>query len=458
MQIPRLVIGGVSSGVGKTTITAGLIAALKSRNLAVQPFKCGPDYIDPGYLTLAAGLPCHNLDSWMLTPEAMVELFLHSSRQRDIAIVEGVMGLYDGRDGPQGLGSTAEISKWLKAPVILLIDAGKMSQSAAALVLGYRQLDPTVNIVGVIANKVGSPNHLRLVTEAVEKRAGLPLLGYLPQKTGLTLSERHLGLVPSAEKPKLDDYLARLGQQVKETVDIGRLLELAGAAVPLKLTGRERLFPQDKPARRTSIAVARDEAFNFYYQHNLDLLSAWGAELKYFSPLRDSSLPSGVNGAYIGGGFPEVFAGELSANAALKTDLASFANDGRPIYAECGGLMYLSQGITDFDEHRFPMVGLIPGWSKMQKKRQRLGYTTAEATQDSIITTRGQKLRGHAFHWSNLPEPATGQAAYRILEPAGQLEGFVAGPKANILASYLHLHFGSDPALARRFIESCGSD
>jgi cobyrinic acid a,c-diamide synthase len=455
MQIPRLVLGGVSSGVGKTTITAGLVAALKGRNLSVQPFKCGPDYIDPGFLALAAGLPCHNLDSWMLTPEAMVELFLHSSRQRDIAIVEGVMGLYDGRDGPQGVGSTAEIAKWLRAPVVLLIDAGKMSQSAAALVLGYRQLDPTVNIVGVIANKVGSPNHLRLITEAVEKRADLPLLGYLPNKTNLVLPERHLGLVPSAERPEPDDFLAQLVRQIEETVDIDRLLELARASVPLKLPGASRLFPKGKPARRTKIAVARDEAFNFYYQHNLDLLAAWGAELKFFSPLRDSSLPAGVKGAYIGGGFPEIFAAELAVNTALKDNLARLANDGRPIYAECGGLMYLSQGIIDFEERRFPMVGLVPGWSKMQKKRQRLGYTTAEAVQDSIIATSGQKLRGHVFHWSNLPEPATGQAAYRILEPAAQLEGFIAGPKANVLASYLHLHFGSEPSLARRFIESC---
>lgn len=458
MQIPRLVIGGVSSGVGKTTVTTGIITALRGRHLAVQPFKCGPDYIDPGFLALAAGLPCHNLDSWMLTPEAMVELFLHSNRQRDIAIVEGVMGLYDGRDGPQGMGSTAEIAKWLKAPVILLIDAGKLSQSAAALVLGYRQLDPTVNIVGVIANKVGSPNHLRLITEAVEKKAGLPLLGYLPQKAGLNLPERHLGLVPSAEKPELDDFLARLVQQIEETIDVSRLLELARTAEPLKLTGGERLFPQEKPTRRTSIAIARDEAFNFYYQHNLDLLAAWGAELKFFSPLRDSSLPSGVQGAYIGGGFPEVFAAELSANTALKADLARLANDGRPIYAECGGLMYLSQGIIDFDEQRFPMVGLVPGWSKMQKKRQRLGYTTAEAVQDSVIAARGQKLLGHAFHWSNLPEPTAEQAAYSILEPSKQLEGFITGPRANILASYLHLHFGSEPALAQRFIESCNSD
>jgi cobyrinic acid a,c-diamide synthase len=442
MQIPRLVLGGVSSGVGKTTITAGLVAALRGRNLSVQPFKCGPDYIDPGFLAQAAGLPCYNLDSWMLTPEAMVELFLH----------------YDGRDGPQGLGSTAEIAKWLQSPVILLINAGKMSQSAAALVLGYRQLDPTVNIVGVIANKVGSPNHLKSVTEAVEKRAGLPLLGYLPNKANLVLPERHLGLVPSVERPQPDDFLAQLVQQIEETVDIGRLLELARAAVPLEMSGGSRLFPQKKRARRTSIAVARDEAFNFYYQHNLDLLAAWGAELKFFSPLRDSSLPGGVKGVYIGGGFPEVFAAELAANTALKDDLASLANDGRPLYAECGGLMYLSQGIIDFDERRFPMVGLAPGWSKMQKKRQRLGYTTAEAVKDSVIATRGQKLRGHAFHWSNLPEPTAEQAAYRILEPAAQLEGFIAGPKANILASYLHLHFGSEPALARRFIESCSSD
>ncbi len=454
MNIPRLVIGGTSSGVGKTTITAGLIAALRERGLRVQPFKCGPDYIDPGYHSLAAGFPCRNLDSWMLSQESLIELFARATREANIAVVEGVMGLYDGRNGLEEAGSTAEIARWLRAPVILVMDVAKMSGSAAAIALGYRQLNPEVNLAGVILNNVGSPSHLRWVTEAVEKKAGVPVLGYLPKKAEMHLPERHLGLVPTAESGELSQYMERIREQVESTVDVAAILRLAGTAEPLPQVTEGKLFPRKKKSARVNIAVARDEAFSFYYQDNLDLLAAWGAELRFVSPLHDTNLPSDTRGVYIGGGFPEMYASELEANTKFKGSLVEAAEAGMPIYAECGGLMYLSQGIIDFEGSKHAMVGLIPGWSVMQKRRARMGYAIAEALKDSILAERGERLRGHLFHWSKLPDP-TNRAAYRILEPEEQLEGFVLGPESNILGSYLHLHFGSETSLAKRFVKAC---
>lgn len=454
MNIPRLVIGGTNSGVGKTTITTGLIAALRERGLRVQPFKCGPDYIDPGYLSLAAGSPCHNLDSWMLPRESLVELFTHAARKADIAVVEGVMGLYDGRNGLESAGSTAEIARWLRAPVILIIDVAKMSGSAAAVALGYRQLDPEVNLAGVILNNVGSPSHLHWVTEAVQRKAGVPIFGSLPRKVEICLPERHLGLVPTAESRELSEYVERTREQVESMVDIAAILRLADMTEPLPQVTEGNLFSWKKKLARVNIAVARDEAFTFYYQDNLDLLVARGAGLRFVSPLHDSGLPADVQGVYIGGGFPEMCAGELEANTKFKGALVEAAEAGIPIYAECGGLMYISQGIIDFEGGKHAMVGLVPGWAVMQKQRVRMGYAVAEALQDSILTRRGERLRGHLFHWSRLPEP-TERAAYRIIEPEEQLEGFVLGPESNILGSYLHLHFGSETWLAKRFVEAC---
>ena len=454
MNIPRLVIGGTSSGVGKTTITAGLIAALAKRGLRVQPFKCGPDYIDPGYLTMAAGLACRNLDSWMLSPQSLIELFTHAAREADIAVVEGVMGLYDGRNGLEGAGSTAEIAKWLRAPVILVTDVAKISDSAAAIALGYRQLDPEVNLSGLILNNVGSPSHLRWVTEAVEKKAGVPVLGYLPKQAEICLPERHLGLVPISESGGLAEYLDMMREQVESTVDVAAIIRLAGMTEPLPQVMESELLPRKAEPVRASIAVAWDEAFSFYYQDNLDLLTSWGARLRFVSPLRDASLPPDVGGICLGGGFPEMYAGELESNAAFKGALFKAAEAGMPIYAECGGLMYMSQGIVDFEGNKHAMVGLVPGWAMMQKRRTRMGYAVAEVLQDNILARSGEILRGHLFHWSKLPEP-TERAAYRILEPEGHLEGFVLGPQSNILCSYLHLHFGSKASLAKRFVESC---
>lgn len=454
MTIPRLVIAGTSSGVGKTTVTAGVIAALRGQGLRVQPFKCGPDYIDPGYLSLAAGLPCRNLDTWMLSHESMIELFTHAARGADIAVVEGVMGLYDGRSGLESAGSTAEVARWLRASVILIIDVAKMSGSAAAIALGYRRLDPEVNLAGVILNNIASPSHLRWVTEAVEKRAGVPVYGYLPKNAEISIPERHLGLVPIAESGEFSQFAERLREQIQSTVDVAAILRLAGTTEPLPQVTGGKLFPQKRESVRANIAVAHDEAFSFYYQDNLDLLAAWGAELRLVSPLHDSDLPSDTQGVYIGGGFPEMHASELAANTGCKRALVEAAAAGIPVYAECGGLMYVSQGIIDFEGNKHTMVGLVPGWAEMQKKRVRMGYAVAETLKDSILARKGERLRGHLFHWSSLTQP-TESAAYRILEPAEQLEGFILGPESNILASYLHLHFGSGDSLAKRFIESC---
>jgi len=454
VNIPRLVIAGTSSGVGKTTIAVGLIAALKERGLRIQPFKCGPDYIDPSYLALAAGQPCHNLDSWILPAESIIELFVHASKGSNMSVMEGVMGLYDGRMGLEGNGSTAEIARILQIPVVLIVDVTKMSESAAALVLGYSQLDPKVNIVGVILNNVGGPSHLCSTAEAIEKKTNMPVLGYLPKTATVSFSERHLGLVPATEKTELAGHIGALREQIQATVDISRIIQLASTALAIPPLSEKRLFPDKRKPACTRIAVAQDEAFNFYYQYNLDLLAAWGAELAYFSPMYDSALPAGTQGVYLGGGFPEIHAAQLEANTKMKEALRTAANEGMPIYGECGGLMYLSQGIIDFESNKYKMIGLLPGWAAMQNRRVRIGYAEAETLRDSILAKQGTKLRGHLFHWSRMPYP-TARAAYKILDTEEQLEGFISGPRANILGAYFHLHFGTAPSLARQFVASC---
>lgn len=452
LNIPRILIAGATSGVGKTTITAGIISALKARGMKVQPFKCGPDYIDPGYLTLASGRACRNLDSWLIPPDNLRGLFAHAIREADIAVVEGVMGLYDGRYGMEANGSSAEIARLLDIPVILVLDVSRTSGSAAAMALGYRALDTRINIAGVILNHVGSPNHLRWTKEAVEKKAGMPVMGYLPKQNSLHLPERHLGLVPAPEMES--SCLEEIRCQIEKTVDIQAITGLANQAKPLPDI-KSNLFPLKKISKKVRIAVALDEAFNFYYEDNLELLSAWGSQLEVISPLRDVGLPNGTQGIYFGGGFPEVFAGKLAANVEFKNSLIKASRDGVPFYAECGGLMYLSQGIVDFEGNRHEMTALLPGWAVMQKQRKRMGYAAVRALKDSIIARKGDQLRGHFFHWSEMSVPEE-SAAYQVVEPEGGLEGFVTGPGNNILASYLHLHFGGNISLSRRFIERCG--
>ncbi|XUX01185.1 MAG: cobyrinate a,c-diamide synthase [Dehalogenimonas sp.] len=454
MKIPRFVIAGTSSGVGKTTIATGITYALHRRGLRVQPFKCGPDYIDPGYLSLASSGHCHNLDSWMLPEGNLKELFSYFNRSKDIAVVEGVMGLYDGHRKPEGGGSTAKIAKIIDAPVILVLNIAKMSESAAAMALGYCTYDPDVKVSGIILNQVGSQSHLRSAKSAIEERCGVPVIGYLPRTANLTLPERHLGLVPVAERGGGKSFLDELGDLIEEHIDLDQLLDLARKAPEFMLKQNAVLFPEHHIPARCRIAVARDEAFNFYYEANIEMLRAWGAEIVNFSPVSDNILPSGTNGVYIGGGFPEVFLRELESNVLMKQSIRDAVATGLPVYAECGGLMYLSQGIADFHGNRYEMVGLLPGYCEMQNKLQRLGYTKATALKSTPIASKDQPIRGHLFHWSKLDEPDQTVAAYQVSDPKEQLEGFVLGPENNLLASYLHLHFGSDPRLAQKFVES----
>jgi cobyrinic acid a,c-diamide synthase len=457
LNIPRFVIAGTSSGVGKTTIATGITYALHRRGLKVQPFKCGPDYIDPGYLSLAAGGHCHNLDSWMLPEANLKELFSYFNRDKDLALVEGVMGLYDGHRKPEGGGSTAKIANIIDAPVFLVLNIAKMSESAAAMALGYCTYDPEVKVSGIILNQVGSPTHLRSAKNAIEERCGIPVIGYMPKAAKLTMPERHLGLVPVAERGDEKSFLDELGDLIEEHIDLELLLDLARKAPDFLPSGKPVLFPETPLPQRCRIAVARDEAFNFYYEANIELLKVWGAEIVNFSPVADQCLPAGTNGVYIGGGFPEVFLRELEANLSMKQSIKDVVAGGLPVYAECGGLMYLSQGIADFKGNRYEMVGLLPGYCEMQNKLQRLGYSTARALKFTPIAEQGQLIRGHLFHWSRLDAPDDSTAAYRIIDPKDQLEGFILGLKGNLLASYLHLHFGSDPGLAKRFIESAAA-
>ncbi len=450
IEAPRLVLAGINSGCGKTTLAAGVLAALRRRGLKAQGFKVGPDYIDPGFHTLAAGRASRNLDSWMVSPEALRELFQHGSATADINIIEGVMGLFDGHSGSDDSGSTAEVARVLQAPVVLVLDISKTSRTAAAMVLGCRHFDPGLDIRGVILNRAGSARHWQWVKEAIEQKTDLPVLGHLPRDAGLQLPERHLGLVPANEHDKLEDFIEKLAPQIEVSVDIEALLKIAGRAPPLT-EKTNRLFPEvpvePKIAR---IAIARDEAFSFYYQDNLDLLEAHGAELIPFSPLRDTVLPPGTRGLYLGGGFPEVFAARLAKNQSMLKAVKLAGLSGMPVYAECGGLMYLAEGVADRDGARHPMVGLVPGWSSMKEMRLKLAYVEIAAHGQNPLLNQGTTIRGHEFHYSQLPPPLAEAAAWQVRNPEPRLEGFHL---KNILASYIHLHFATHPCLAPAFVK-----
>lgn len=452
MQVPRCVIAGVSSGVGKTTMTCGLLAALRRRGLRVQPFKAGPDYIDPGYHTLAAGSPSRNLDTWMVPRPALLECFARAAAAADLVLVEGVMGVYDGVGGRDEAGSTAELAKLLSAPVVLVADGQSSPRSVAATVLGFQRFDPDLALAGVLITGLEDAGHRETVAAAVRSATGLPVLGGLPLRDELRLPERHLGLIPTAESPGLEAFLEQLAVQTERSLDLDAVIGLARTAPPLDLPAAGVVFPTH-PIADVVLAVALDEAFSFYYHDNLDLLAAWGARLVPFSPLRDRALPAGVSGLYLGGAFPEVYVKGLAGNVELLEAVRRAAAAGMPIYAECGGMMYLSEGIEDLDEMAFPMVGVVPGLSEMHQKRLSIGYGTVQARRGTLLAPAGAVIRAHEFHWSVLTlPPQAGTAAYAVAEQPGRLEGFAQG---NILASYFHLHFSSHPSLARNFVVAC---
>ncbi len=440
--------------MGKTTVATGVMAALTRRGLKVQPFKAGPDYIDPSYHTWASGRASRNLDTWLIPHQAVAEIFHRATSGTDIAVLEGVMGLYDGHSSLSEAGSTAELSKLLGAPVVLVVDAHGAARSLGAMVKGYADFDPTLHLCGVVLNGTGSPGHLKLCEEAIEFATGIPVLGGLSRHDDLRLPERHLGLIPMVEGPAGREYLERLVARVEESIDLVRLVELAGLAKPPP-TPTPTLIPKSPITQRARLAVAQDRAFSFYYADSLDLLRAWGAEILTFSPLQDTSLPPNIGGLYIGGGFPELYARELSENKGMIQAIREAAQAGVTVYGECGGLMYLGQDIRDFEGRESPMVGLVPARSALQTaggKRLTLGYRTAKALKNGPLLRREEEVRGHEFHWSVLEEEPSGHAAYRITNQGGRREGFQRG---NVLASYIHIHLASRRDIAPRFVEAC---
>lgn len=455
VRIPRVLIAGVHSGVGKTTVTMGILLALRAAGKNPQPFKVGPDYIDPGFLSFAAGRTCRNLDSWLIPGPRLLDSFRRACAGAGVAVVEGVMGLYDGL-GPTGeKGSTAEMAKLLDCPVVLVLDASALSRSAAAMVKGYLEFDRGIRLAGCFLNRVGSCGHARLVKEGIERLTGVPVIGFLAREERLQLPERYLGLVPTAENHPWRRTLPLLAQRIKEGLDLAALQRIAQQAGLLKMPEPAGLRTDGVSSAGVAIAVARDEAFHFYYPENLELLERLGAEVVPFSPLRDERLPRGAAGVYLGGGFPELHAAQLSKNRALHQALRQAVGRGMPVYAECGGLMLLSSAIGSVGGRSYRMAGLVPGRVRMTDRLQNFGYQEVAACRDSILARKGERARGHEFHHSVLERPPErGGAAYEIRAARGQakrLEGFAKGA---LLASYIHLHFLNQPRWAGRFVRA----
>jgi cobyrinic acid a,c-diamide synthase len=441
---PRIVIAGTSSGAGKTSVTCGVIGALRRRGLRVQGFKVGPDYIDPTYHALASGRPGRNLDAFLSGPELIAPLTRHGARDADIAVVEGVMGLFDGASGRGELASTGHVAKLLGAPVLLVIDAASMARSAAAVVHGYRTFDPAIDVAGVIFNKVGSDHHEELLRDAVAP-LGVPVLGALRRDERVVAPERHLGLVPALEREaRTRTALDALADAADRHVDLEGICALARGAGALDSAAWS---PEpDAVTGRSRIAIASGPAFSFHYRENLELLEAAGAELVPFDPLTDEDLPADAGALLLAGGFPEVFGAELSANVALRNAVAASAAAGRPILAECGGLLFLCDAL---DEHE--MCGVLPASARMTRSLS-LGYREAAAATATPWTDADEQIRGHEFHYSQV-QPSHGSAAAWTLSARGRTraEGYVAGA---VQASFLHVHWAAFPRIASRFAEA----
>ncbi|MFD5820178.1 cobyrinate a,c-diamide synthase [Streptomyces sp. NPDC127038] len=475
-SVPRLVVAAPSSGSGKTTVATGLMAAFTARGLTVSPHKVGPDYIDPGYHALATGRVGRNLDAYLCGTGLIGPLFAHGARGCDLAVVEGVMGLYDGAAGEGELASTAQVAKLLRAPVVLVVDASSQSRSVAALVHGFASWDPEVRIAGVILNKVASDRHEELLRDALDS-SGVPVLGVLRRAPQVDTPSRHLGLVPVAERrAEAVAAVAAMAAQVAEGCDLDALAALArgagalsGAAWdaagavgspthdhPTRPAGKRApsvpvagvTMATDRPAgqRVPVVAVAGGEAFTFSYAEHAELLTAAGAEVVTFDPLRDEQLPYGTGGLVIGGGFPEMYAAELSANEPLRKAVAELASAGAPVAAECAGLLYLARELDGR-----PMCGVLDATARMDE-RLTLGYRDAVALADSSLAVAGTRMRGHEFHRTVVEPGAGASPAWGMRAPERRVEGFV---QRGVHASYLHTHWASEPGVARRFVERC---
>jgi cobyrinic acid a,c-diamide synthase len=446
------VIAGTGTGVGKTTVTAALLAALRARGLAVQPFKCGPDYIDPAHHTALAGRPSYNLDTWMMPAETNLRIFHEAMRTADVAVVEGLIGLFDGVSGSSDEGSTAQIAKLLGLPVVLVVDASSVARSVAAVVMGFRDFDPQLRIAGVILNGAAGPLHVNLLRMSIAPVA-VPVLGWFPKLPELRLRERHLGLVTAGEETWNSEQVHQLVTTAETDIEIDRLLtscEILAAEV--QEPGVPESFREQAPVL---IGVAKDRAFSFYYESSLDALRTAGAELVEVSPLGDTCLPPSLDGLYLGGGYPEIYAEELSRNRSFLASLREFVGSGHPVYAECGGLMYLAEELKTLDGCTHSMASVLPLSIEMLDHLDGFGYTEVKLLDDCLVGSRGTRLRGHSFHYSHVTRAGEVSRRYQTSRSLGnseEREGFSVG---NVLASYIHLSFAANPESAEQFVQQC---
>ncbi|HYZ59422.1 MAG TPA: cobyrinate a,c-diamide synthase [Nitrososphaeraceae archaeon] len=449
MHVSRIIIAGVTSGVGKTTVAVGVMHGLRKRGLRVQPFKVGPDFIDPSYHALVTNRNSRNLDVWMMGRQGVLDCFASACKDADIAVVEGVMGLFDGMSGKSDFASTAHVAKILDAPVVLVVDASKGARSIAAIILGFLHFDRKLRIAAVILNNVAGERHANYITEALMRIVKIPVVGILARNSKIKMEERHLGLVPALElKENNSRVITRTAKYVTECIDLDKVLSLCSVT---SLPGaRDHL----KQPSRASIAVALDESFNFYYTDNFIALKTAGARLIFFSPIKDQKLPEGVHGLMLGGGFPEVLADRLENNTLMVRSIRKAVDEGMPIYAECGGLMYLTRSISGYkgENKRRKMAGIIEA-DTLMTGRLTLNYTEAECNGSIFGKTH---LRGHEFHYSSIENIAgDSRFAYSMKKGrgvTGNQDGFVIND--NSLAAYMHLHF-ANRKLPEQMVISC---
>lgn len=467
------VIAAPMSGSGKTTVTLGIMECLKRRGLCVAPFKVGPDFIDPGWHRLVTGRPSVNLDGWMCPEKFIRETFNRHTQGADLAVIEGVMGLFDGCNGVSEEGSTAQVAKILASPVILVVDAKSQARSAAALVQGFVRFDPQVQVAGVIFNNVGSANHIRILREALA--ASIPdvkVLGCIPRDENLRIPSRHLGLVTAEEQPLAEEFLDSLAAVISEHLDLDELMSLSsrgqvGTSHNTIAECADFTRKTVTPEKIVKLAVARDAAFCFVYEDNLRLLQEAGAEIVEFSPLTDEHLPPGISGIYLPGGYPELFAAALSANQSMIEEIRAAIESDMPVYAECGGFIYLTRGVRDqivpgsapsVDcKDLTSLVGIFPVATRMLPRRKALGYREVLITDDSLLGPAGTIARGHEFHYSEMAEmPREVEQLYQVSKN-GRVIAVEGYRYRNCLASYLHLHFGSCPEMADAFVKNCAT-
>jgi cobyrinic acid a,c-diamide synthase len=459
-------IAGTHSGSGKTTVTLGILAALKYRGFSVAPFKVGPDFIDPGHHRQVAGKQSRNLDGWMLSESVNRQIFARGIADADLAVVEGVMGLFDGYDGRSEAGSTAQMAKWLGLDILLVVDARSMARSVGALVYGFTQFDPDCRFCGIVFNNVGSPRHMEYLCEALEEKVSIPVLGGLPRNPDLTIPDRHLGLVTAEDHGLTEQQMVSLADFIEENLELDRLMELLPEIViEDQVHDVERGGAHYKnieilisDLKKVRIGVARDHAFCFYYQDNLEVIEENGGEIVFFSPVNDRKLPLRLDGIYLGGGYPELHAETLSKNISMRKAVFAVYEDGMPVYAECGGFMYLCEKLITKQDIAYDMVGCFPFTSRMKDRLTALGYREIKLSKTTLLGEKGLTARGHEFHYSYLEEERVTPHIHKVYEATDRSgnERSCSGYLVNqCLGSYVHLHFRSCPAIGRNFVSAC---